>query len=101
MEWCYGSRAPRRPQAEAPPHGNTASRGRNRQHGEGGNATFYFSASHFKGDRRDGAYPGRADLRPRSKGCRPTQYGRALLKRGVAAFDEIAQAVKDIDFLAD
>ena len=35
------------------------------------------------------------------KGVEPTQYGRALLKRGIAAFDEIAQAVKDIDFLAD
>ena len=35
------------------------------------------------------------------KGVEPTQYGRALLKRGVAAFDEIAQAVRDIDFLAD
>jgi DNA-binding transcriptional LysR family regulator len=35
------------------------------------------------------------------KGVEPTQYGLALLKRGVAAFDEIAQAVKDIDFLAD
>jgi DNA-binding transcriptional LysR family regulator len=35
------------------------------------------------------------------RGVEPTQYGRALLKRGIAAFDEIAQAVKDIDFLAD
>lgn len=35
------------------------------------------------------------------RGVEPTQYGRALLKRGVAAFDEVAQAVKDIDFLAD
>lgn len=35
------------------------------------------------------------------KGVEPTQYGRALLKRGVAAFDEISQAVKDVDFLAD
>jgi DNA-binding transcriptional LysR family regulator len=35
------------------------------------------------------------------RGVEPTQYGHALLKRGVAAFDEIAQAVKDIDFLAD
>jgi DNA-binding transcriptional LysR family regulator len=34
-------------------------------------------------------------------GVEPTQYGRVLLKRGVAAFDEIAQAVKDVDFLAD
>ena len=38
----------------------------------------------------------------RSKqGANPTQYGRALLKRGVAAFDEIDQGVKDIEFLAD
>jgi len=38
----------------------------------------------------------------RSKqGADPTQYGRALLKRGVAAFDEIDQGVKDIEFLAD
>jgi DNA-binding transcriptional LysR family regulator len=35
------------------------------------------------------------------RGVEPTQYGRALLKRGIAAFDEIAQAVKDVDFLAD
>src|SRR4029078_4086473 len=35
------------------------------------------------------------------KGVEPTQYGRALLKRGVAAFDEIPQAVKDIALLAD
>jgi DNA-binding transcriptional LysR family regulator len=35
------------------------------------------------------------------KGVEPTQYGRALLKRGIAAFDELTQAVKDIDFLAD
>lgn len=35
------------------------------------------------------------------KGVEPTHYGRALLKRGIAAFDEISQAVRDIDFLAD
>ena len=35
------------------------------------------------------------------QGVEPTQYGRALLKRGIAAFDELAQGVKDIDFLAD
>jgi DNA-binding transcriptional LysR family regulator len=35
------------------------------------------------------------------QGAEPTQYGRALLKRGIAAFDEIAQGIKDIDFLAD
>ena len=38
----------------------------------------------------------------RSKqGANPTQYGRALLKRGIAAFDEIDQGVRDIEFLAD
>src|SRR5262245_25115447 len=36
-----------------------------------------------------------------TQGVAPTPYGRALLKRGVAAFDEIDQGVKDIEFLAD
>src|SRR4051812_50137947 len=36
-----------------------------------------------------------------TRGVEPTQYGRALLKRGIAAFDEIDQGVKDIEFLAD
>jgi DNA-binding transcriptional LysR family regulator len=36
-----------------------------------------------------------------TQGVEPTQYGRALLKRGIAAFDEIDQGVKEIEFLAD
>jgi DNA-binding transcriptional LysR family regulator len=35
------------------------------------------------------------------QGVEPTIYGRALLKRGVAAFDELKQGVRDIEFLAD
>src|SRR5438270_4048583 len=35
------------------------------------------------------------------QGVEPTQYGRALVKRGIAAFDEITQGEKDIAFLAD
>src|SRR3954451_4199907 len=35
------------------------------------------------------------------QGVEPTQYGRALLKRGVAVFDELKQGVQDIEFLAD
>jgi DNA-binding transcriptional LysR family regulator len=35
------------------------------------------------------------------RGIQPTQYGRVLVKRGVAAFDEFRQGVKDIKFLAD
>src|SRR5262249_47973472 len=35
------------------------------------------------------------------RGIEPTQYGRVLIKRGVAAFDEVRQGVKDIKFLAD
>src|SRR5258705_4899440 len=31
----------------------------------------------------------------------PTQYGRAIIKRGLAVFDELKQGVKDIEFLAD
>jgi DNA-binding transcriptional LysR family regulator len=34
-------------------------------------------------------------------GAEPTIYGTALLKRGTAAFDELRQGVKDIEFLAD
>src|SRR5262249_43059447 len=35
------------------------------------------------------------------KGVEPTVYGRALLKRGLAAFDELKQGIRDIEFLAD
>jgi DNA-binding transcriptional LysR family regulator len=35
------------------------------------------------------------------RGVMPTTYGRALIKRGVAVFDELRQGVKDIEFLAD
>src|SRR5262245_849899 len=35
------------------------------------------------------------------QGVQPTQYCDALVKRGTAAFDEIAQAEKDVAFLAD
>src|SRR5262245_22682515 len=35
------------------------------------------------------------------QGIEPTSYGQALLKRGLAAFDELRQGVKDIEFLAD
>lgn len=36
-----------------------------------------------------------------SNGVAPTAYGRALISRGVAAFDELRHAVKDLEFLAD
>ena len=36
-----------------------------------------------------------------SRGIEPTAYGRALLNGGVAAFDDLRQAVKSIEFLAD
>src|ERR1700748_2712701 len=38
------------------------------------------------------------DRNPR--GVEPTIYGQALLKRGRAAFDELRQGIKDIDFLS-
>src|SRR5262249_48726407 len=34
-------------------------------------------------------------------GIEPTPYGRAIIKRGFAVFDELRQGVKDIEFLAD
>ena len=35
------------------------------------------------------------------RGVEPTVYGRALLKRSIAAFDEIKQSRRDIEFLAN
>jgi DNA-binding transcriptional LysR family regulator len=34
-------------------------------------------------------------------GAEPTIYGAALLKRGIAVFDELREGVKDLEFLAD
>jgi hypothetical protein len=36
-----------------------------------------------------------------SKGVEATAYGRALLRRGMGAFDELRQGIKDIESLAD
>jgi DNA-binding transcriptional LysR family regulator len=36
-----------------------------------------------------------------SQGVAPTIYGKALLKRGLVAFDELKQGLRDIEFLAD
>ena len=35
------------------------------------------------------------------RGVEPTEYGRALLDGGAAVFDDLRQAVKNIEFLAD
>jgi DNA-binding transcriptional LysR family regulator len=35
------------------------------------------------------------------RGVEPTVYGRAFLKRGLTAFDELKQGIRDIEFLAD
>src|ERR1700681_605052 len=34
-------------------------------------------------------------------GVEPTPYGRALVARGIAVFDELGQGIKDIAFIAD
>src|ERR1051326_3909356 len=36
-----------------------------------------------------------------ARGVEPTTYGRALLKRGTIAFDELKQGVRDIEYLSD
>jgi DNA-binding transcriptional LysR family regulator len=36
-----------------------------------------------------------------TQGIEPTEYGRAMLMHGVAAFDELKQGVKNIELLAD
>ncbi|HLQ91186.1 MAG TPA: LysR family transcriptional regulator [Xanthobacteraceae bacterium] len=35
------------------------------------------------------------------QGVEPTPHGRALVKRGIAVFDELRQGVQDLDFLSD
>lgn len=35
------------------------------------------------------------------RGVAPTPYGRALIRRGIAIFDELKQGLQDIEFLAD
>jgi DNA-binding transcriptional LysR family regulator len=35
------------------------------------------------------------------QGIEPTMYGRALIRRGLAVFDELRQGVKELEFLAD
>jgi DNA-binding transcriptional LysR family regulator len=35
------------------------------------------------------------------QGVEPTEYGRALLRRSGAAFDELKQAIRDVEFLAN
>lgn len=36
-----------------------------------------------------------------TRGVEPTMYGRALVKRGLAAVDELKQGIRDIEFLVD
>ena len=36
-----------------------------------------------------------------AKGIEPTPFGRALLKRGIAIFDELSHGIKDVRFLSD
>jgi len=40
-------------------------------------------------------------LERRPRGVEPTLYGRALIKRSLAVFDELRQSVREIEFLAD
>ena len=35
------------------------------------------------------------------RGIEPTTFGRALIKRGLAVFDELRQGVRELDFLSD
>jgi hypothetical protein len=63
----------------------------------------------FGGGDLDGAWPssgvsvgeGISAARPYCSGVEPTAYGRALLGGGTAVFDDLRQALKDIEFLAN
>ncbi len=62
----------------------------------------YDPARHFQIDRGTGSVPLGVRLLDRNpQGVEPTKYGRALLDGGAAVFDDLHQAVKNIEFLAD
>jgi DNA-binding transcriptional LysR family regulator len=72
-----------------------------RKHGEGSERARCLPSRCLALDQRTGAYPRRASSGAKSARCRSTEYGRTMLNRSHAAFDELRQGVKDIEFLAD
>ena len=56
---------------------------------------------HLQINRRTGSAVGVRLLDRHPQGVEPTVYGRALLDGGAAVFDDLRQAVKNIEFLAD
>ena len=105
MTFCYcrsnGPPSPRSAQTQIASTRNPSGRRRYWQHGEGRVASRHLPACHFPRGRRCRTCSRRPSVRAQQAGANPTQYGRALLKRGIAAFDEIDQGVRDIEFLAD
>ena len=92
----------RRPPVEAarPPCPDDCRAGR--QHEQGGHAPQYNTTRHFQINRRLGRRTIVVRLLERSShGVEPNAYGRALLNGGVAAFDDLRQALKNIEFLAE
>src|SRR3981189_1921234 len=70
------------------------------QLGQGRCAPPSFPARRVADNRRPGASSG-CEFDRSSRGVVPTIYGRALLARGRAAFEELKQGIRDIEFLSD
>jgi DNA-binding transcriptional LysR family regulator len=72
-----------------------------RQHGKSGAAPFRVAACHFKRS-RDLENTLEVRLLDRGPlGVEPLLYGSALVRRGLAVFDELRQAVGEIEFMAN
>src|SRR5947209_13962939 len=71
------------------------------QHGEGGRTACGFATLRVEVNFRSEYVVGVRLLDRTSRGVETTAYGRALLRRGMGAFDELRQGIKDIESLTD
>ena len=72
-----------------------------RQHEQSRRAAEHHATRDFQIDCRIGRCHRRPLLDRNPRGVEPTDYGRALLDGGTAMFDDLRQAMKNIEFLAD
>src|SRR5262249_18755095 len=96
----YATQRPDRPPHEAARPPCVDGGGTGRQHEQGGGAAQHHSARDLQIDRGAGAHNG--GPAPRPPRARPgADLLRALPAGGAAVFDDLRQAVKNVEFLAD
>ena len=98
MRWDRPDRTP--DQAERPAH--PARRGAIREHGEGGERACHLPSGGLAVDQPSWSIPSACASWSETRAAWSSpSLGRAILNRSHAAFDELRQGVKDIEFLAD